>query len=101
MEESLRNYVKAVQFAFRHALLKRWPLHELRHRLRARPQPADAVRREVCSFLAVAPDNPHLTQDVVEWILSTDMDEVGDYTLLGIASTEPPPGTNPEEIGWG
>lgn len=100
MEELLNDYVKAVQFAFRHALLERWPLHELRYRLRARPQPAAAVRKELCSFLAVAPDNPHLTWDVVKWILSTDMDEVSDYTLLGIASTEPPPGTNPKAIGW-
>ena len=58
--------MKAVQFAFRHALWKRWPLHELRYRLRDRPQPAAAVRKEVCSFLAVALDNPHLSQDVVD-----------------------------------
>lgn len=101
MEETISNYMKAVQFAFRQALLKRWPLQELRYRLRARPQPAAAVRKEVCSFLAIAPDNPYLTWDVVKWILSTDMEEVSDYTLLGIASTEPTQGTNPKAIGWG
>lgn len=100
MEELLGNYLKVVQFAFRHALVNRTPLHQLRYRLRDRPQPASAVRTEVCYFIALAQENPHLSMEVMKWIMTTDMDEVSDYTLLGIASTEPPPGTTCESIGW-
>jgi hypothetical protein len=91
MEDLHRNYVKAFQFAFRQALVDGMSLRMLRHRLRARPQPASVVRNEILAFLGAKPGNPHLSREVVDWLFAADVNEVSDYTLLAIASTELPP----------
>ncbi len=100
MKDLSFDYMEAVRFAFRHALVHRLPLHELRHRLYARPQPPNRVREALLAFFGRAPGNPHLSREIMEWFHSADIPQLISLTFFGIASTEPPPGVTPQDINW-